>query len=175
MIRYSIILLFVAHLFGQDNGNEFEARSLVGFTNFINLDNTIKPFLNDSSNYGQHQKLSFGFGINNGFPSRIYSYSNTVYYKLNNGLIADANYTLSNVSGSQYTDKYGYQLLNDVNGDFDAGLRYYPFNNSFFNIDARTYNSPNGNGASIDLDFMGLTIKRFIKKGYIDDSFSIIR
>ena len=25
--------------------------------------------------------------------------------------------------GSQYEDKYGYELLNDINGDFDAGVR----------------------------------------------------
>ena len=173
MIRCLISLFFAAHLLGQDDGNEFEARNLIGFTNFIDLGNTVKPFLNDSSNQGQHQKLSFGFGINNGFPSRIYSYSNTVYYKLNNDLIADANYKLSNLRGSQYTEKYGYQILNDINGEFDAGVRYYPFKNSFFNIDTRTYNTPGGNGTSVDLDFMGLTLKRLFKKGNIDDNFSV--
>ena len=141
--------------------------------NFINIGNTVKPFLNDSTNYGQHQRMSMGLGINNGIPSRIYSYSNTVYYKLNNRLIADANYTLSNVRGSQYTQKYGYQLLNDINGEFDAGVRYYPLKNSFFNIDTRTYNSPGGNGTSVDLDFMGLTLKRLFKKGNIDNDFSV--
>lgn len=114
-----------------------------------------------------------GLGIRNGVPSRIYSYSNTVYYKLNDRLIADANYKLSNMRGSQYTEKYGYQILNDINGEFDAGVRYYPFKNSFFNIDTRTYNSPGGNGTSVDLDFMGLTLKRLFKKGNVDDNFSV--
>ena len=60
--------------------------------------------------------------------------------------------------------------MNDINGDFDAGVRYYPFKNSFFNIDARNYHSPNGTGSSLDLDFMGITIKRLFKKGYTNDN-----
>ena len=96
------------------------------------------------------------------------------YSQINNNLIADANFSLSNFIGSQYEEKYGYQLLNDISGDFDVGVRYYPFKNSFLNIDVRNYNSPSGNGSSLDLDFMGITIKRLIKKGYIDNNFSII-
>ena len=105
-----------------------------------------------------------------GFPINIYSYNNTTYYKIKNNLIADANFTFSNFKGSQYEYKYGYKLLNDINGDFDAGVRYYPFKNSFFNIDARNYHSPNGTGSSLDLDFMGITIKRFFKKGNVNDN-----
>ena len=169
-----VLLVGVCFLFGQDNISQHGNKSLIGLTNFIDQGNSISPFLNDSSNFGHHQNLSFRFGINMGIPSSIYSYNNTLYYKINNSLIADANFTLSNFIGSQYEEKYGYQLLNDINGDFDVGVRYYPFKNSFFNIDARNYNSPNGNGSSLDLDFMGITIKRLIKKGYIDNNFSII-
>ena len=170
-----IVLLFgVCFLFGQDNISQHGNKSLIGLTNFIDQENSIRPFLNDSSNFGHHQNLSFRYGINMGIPSSIYSYNNTLYYKINNSLIADANFTLSNFIGSQYEEKYGYQLLNDISGDFDVGVRYYPFKNSLLNIDARNYNSPNGNGSSLDLDFMGITIKRLIKKGYINDNFSII-
>lgn len=38
------------------------------------------------------------------------------------------------------------------------------------NIDARNYHSPNGTGSSLDLDFMGITIKRLFKKGYTNDN-----
>ena len=173
-MRNVFVIVLISCLFGQDNENEIEKDMIsIGLSNFINLGNTVKPFLNDSSNYGQHQRISMGLGIKYGGPSRIYSYSNTVYYKLNDRLIADANYKLSNMRGSQYTEKYGYQILNDINGEFDAGVRYYPFKNSFFNIDTRTYNSPGGNGTSVDLDFMGLTLKRLFKKGNIDDNFSV--
>ena len=169
MIRNVLAVLLCSYLFSQDSESEFYVDSSpFGIASFIDFGNTVKPFLNDSSNYGQHQRFSFGFGINNGIPLRISSYSNTVYYKLNDRIIADANYKLSNVKGSQYTEKYGYQLLNDINGEFDAGVRYYPFKNSFFNIDTRTYNSPGGNGTSVDLDFMGLTLKRLYKNGNID-------
>ena len=173
-MRNVFVIVLISCLFGQDNENEIEKdMNSIGLGNFINLGNTVKPFLNDSSNYGQHQRISMGFGIIKGVPLRVHSYSNTVYYKINDRMIADANYTLSNVRGSQYTEKYGYQLLNDINGAFDAGVRYYPFRNSFFNIDTRTYNSPGGNGTSVDLDFMGLTLKRLFKKGNIDDNFSV--
>ena len=47
---------------------------------------------------------------------------------------------------------------------------YYPLKNSLFNIDARNYHSPNGTGSSLDLDFMGITIKRFFKKGNVNDN-----
>ena len=176
MKKYLIVVLLVGFyfLFGQYNISQHGNKSLIGLTNLIGKGNSIRPFLNDSSNFGHHQNLSLRFAINMGIPSSIYSYNNTLYYKINNSLIADANFTLSNFIGSKYEEKYGYQLLNDINGDFDAGVRYYPFKNSFFNIDARNYHSPNGNGSSLDLDFMGITIKRLIKKGYIDDNFRII-
>jgi len=38
------------------------------------------------------------------------------------------------------------------------------------NIDARNYHSPNGTGSILVLDFMGITIKRLFKKGYINDN-----
>ena len=72
-----------------------------------------------------------------------------------------------------FINKFYRFILNDINCEFDAGVRYYPFKNSFFNIDTRTYNSPGGNGTSVDLDFMGLTLKRLFKKGNIDDNFSV--
>ena len=176
MKKYLLIVLLFGtfFLFGQDNISQYGNKGLIGLTNFIDQGIYMRPFLNDSSNFGHHQNLSFGFGNNMGISSSIYSYNNILYYKINNHLIADANFTLSNFIGSQYEDKYGYQLLNEISGDFDVGVRYYPFKNSFLNIDVRNYNSPSGNGSSLDLDFMGITLKRLIKKGYIDDNFSII-
>ena len=176
MKKYLFVALLVGDcfLFGQDNISQYGNNSLVGLTNFVYQGNSIRPLLNDSSNFGHHQNLSFGVSLNTGIPSTIYNYNNTIYYKINNNLIADANFTLSNFIGSQYEEKYGYQLLNDISGDFDVGVRYYPLKNSFLNIDVRNYNSPFGNGSSLDLDFMGITIKRLIKKGYIDNDFSII-
>ena len=176
MKKYLFIVLLVGFyfLFGQDNISQQGNKSLIRLTNFIDQGNSISPFLNDSSNFGHYQNLSFRFVINMGIPSSIYSYNNTLYYKINNSLIADANFTLSNFIGSQYEDKYGYQLLKNISGDFDAGVRYYPLKNSYFNIDIRNYNSLHGDGYSLDLDFMGITIKRLLKNGYIDDSFSIL-
>ena len=171
MQKYLLIILSagVCFSFSQNNFKQPSTKSLIGYTNFIELGNSIRPFLNDSSKFGQHQSFSLGFNVARGFPTNIYSYSNTTYYKIKNNLIADANFTFSNFKGSQYEDKYGYKLLNDINGDFDAGVRYYPFKNSFFNIDARNYHSTNGTGSSLDLDFMGITVKRLFKKGYIND------
>ena len=171
MQKYLLIILSagVCFSFSQNNFKQPSTKSLIGYTNFIELGNSIRPFLNDSSKFGQHQSFSLGFNVARGFPTNIYSYSNTTYYKIKNNLIADANFTFSNFKGSQYEDKYGYKLLNDINGEFDAGVRYYPFKNSFFNIDARNYHSTNGTGSSLDLDFMGITVKRLFKKGYIND------
>tara|TARA_Y100001970_G_C14108053_1_gene789297 strand:- start:119 stop:649 length:531 start_codon:yes stop_codon:yes gene_type:complete len=172
--NFLTIILLSNCLFSQNSQSDSGIDNTPsGFFSIVKFANTVKPLLNDSSNYGQQQRISFGVGIHNGLPSRIYSYSNTVYYKFNDRLIADANFGLSNVVGSRYTEKYGYQLLNDINGEFDAGLRYYPLKNSFFNIDTRTYNSPNGNGATVDIDFMGLTLKRLYKTGYINNNFSV--
>ena len=170
MIRYITLPILSCVLFCQNDDRIINDKSIIGFTNFINLETAFRPHLNNSSNFGQYQKLSLGVGLNNGFKSNIFTYRNTFYYKLNNNLIADASYSISNIRGSQYSDKYGYELLNEINGNFDAGVRLYPLNNAFFNIDLRNYNSSNGNGSSIDLDFMGFTIKRLFKKGFIDDS-----
>ena len=172
MQKYLLIILSVGGCFSfsQKDFKQPSINSVIGYTNFIELENSIRPFLNDSSKFGQHQSLSLGFNMGRGFPTNIYSYSNTTYYKIKNNLIADANFTFSYFKGSQYEDKYGYKLLNDINGDFDAGVRYYPFKNSFFNIDARNYHSPNGTGSSLDLDFMGITIKRIFKKGYTNNN-----
>mgnify|MGYP001275956952 CR=1 FL=1 len=173
MQKYLLIISFIGicSSFSQNNFRQPISSSVIEYTNFIELENSIRPFLNDSSNFGQHQSFSLGFNVSRGIPANIYTYNNTIYYKINNSLIADANFTLSNFTGSQYEDKYGYKLLNDISGDFDAGVRYYPIKNSFFNIDARNYHSLNGTGSSLDLDFMGITIKRFVKKGYINDNF----
>ena len=172
MQKYLLIILSVGFCFSfsQNNIKHPSIKSVIGYADFIDLGNSIRPFLNDSSKFGQHQSFSLGFNVARGFPTNIYSYSNTTYYKIKNNLIADANFTFSNFKGSQYEDKYGYKLLNDINGEFDAGVRYYPFKNSFFNIDARNYHSPNGTGSSLDLDFMGITIKRLFKKGNVNDN-----
>ena len=173
MKKYLLIILSigVCFSFSQNNFKQPSTKSVIGYTNFIDLGNSIKPFFNDSSNFGQHQSLSLAFNVSRGLPVTIYTYNNTIYYRIKNNLIADANFTFSNLKGSQYEDKYGYKLLNDISGNFDAGVRYYPIKNSFFNIDARNYRSPNGIGSSLDLDFMGITIKRLFKKGYITDNF----
>ena len=165
-----ILSVGVCFLFSQNNFKQPSTKSVIGITNFIGLGNSIRPFSNDSSKFGQHQSFSLGFNVGRGFPTNVYSYNNTTYYKIKDNLIADANFTFSYFKGSQYEDKYGYKLLNDINGDFDAGVRYYPFKNSLFNIDARNYHSSNGTGSSLDLDFMGITIKRLFKKGYINDN-----
>ena len=172
MKKNLFIILFIGiyFSFSQNNFKQPSTNSAIGYTNFIELGNSIRPFLNDSSKFGQHQSFSLGFNVSRGFPTNIYSYNNTIYYKIKNNIIADANFTFSNFRGSQYEDKYGYKLLNDISGDFDAGVRYYPIKNSFFNIDARNYHSSNGTGSSLDLDFMGITIKRLFKKGYINDN-----
>ena len=173
MQKYLLIILSVGvcFSFSQNNFKQHSIKRVIGYTNFIDLGNSIRPFLNDSSNFGQHQSFSLAFNVNGGLPASIYTYNNTFYYKIQNNLIADANFTFSNFKGSQYEDKYVYKLLNDISGDFDAGVRYYPIKNSFFNIDARNYHSLNGTGSSLDLDFMGITIKRIFKKGYITDNF----
>ena len=165
-----ILSIGVCSLFSQNNLKQPSIKSVIGFTNFIELKNSIIPSLNDSSKFGQHQSFSLGFNMGRGFLKNIYSFNNTTFYKIKNNLIADANFTFSNFKGSQYEYKYGYELLNDINGDFNAGVRYYPFKNSFFNIDARNYHSPSGTGSSLDLDFMGITIKRFFKKGNVNDN-----
>ena len=172
MQKYLLIILFtgICFSFSQNNFKQPSTKSVIGITNFIELGNSIRPFSNDSSKFGQHQSFSLGFNVGRGFPTNVYSYNNTTYYKIKDNLIADANFTFSYFKGSQYEDKYGYKLLNDINGDFDAGVRYYPFKNSFFNIDARNYHSPNGTGSSLDLDFMGITIKRLFKKGNVNDN-----
>ena len=175
-MRISIIVLMLfrnSFLFSQHNINQPSFMEQTRLTNFFSVENSIKPFLNDSSKFGHHQSFSVGFNIGRGSPSKIYTYNNTIYYKMNNRLIADANLSFSNFIGSHYEDKYGYKLLNDISGDFDAGIRFYPIKNSFFNIDLRNYNSSEGPGSSLDLDFMGITIKRFVKKGYIKDNQSI--
>ena len=176
MKQYLPIILFIGVCFlsAQDKISQQGNKRLVRLSNFMDQENLIRPFLNDSSNFGQHQNLSFGFSMSSGLLSSVYSFDNTIYYKINSSLIADANFTLSNFIGSQYEDKYGYQLLKNISGDFDAGVRYYPLKNSYFNIDIRNYNSLHGDGYSLDLDFMGITIKRLLKNGYIDDSFSIL-
>ena len=166
-----ILSIGVCFLFSQNNFKQPSTKSVIGITNFIGLGNSIRPFSNDSSKFGQHQSFSLGFNVGRGSPTNVYSYNNTTYYKIKDNLIADANFTFSYFKGSQYEDKYGYKLLNDINGDFDAGVRYYPFKNSFFNIDARNYHSSNGTtGSSLDLDFMGITIKRLFKKGNVNDN-----
>ena len=172
MQKYLLIILAVGvcFSFSQNDFKQPSTKSVVGYSNFIELGNSIRPFLNDSSKFSHHQSLSLEFNVGRGFPTNIYSYSSTTYYKIKNNLIADANFTFSNFKGSKYEYKYGYKLLNNINGDFDAGVRYYPFKNLFFNIDARNYHSPNGTGSSLDLDFMGITIKRLFKKGYINDN-----
>ena len=172
MQKYLLIILSVGgcFLFSQNNFKQPSAKSVIGYTNFLELGNSIRPFLNDSSKFGQHQSFSLGFNVGRGSLTNVYSYNNTTYYKIKDNLIADANFTFSYFKGSQYEHKYGYKLLNDINGDFDAGVRYYPFKNSFFNIDARNYHSPNGTGHSVDLDFMGITIKRLFKKGYTNNN-----
>ena len=172
MQKYLLIILSVGGClsFGQKDFKQPSTKSVIGYTNFIELENSIRPFLNDSSKFGQHQSLSLGFNMGRGSLTNVYSYNNTTYYKIKDNLIADANFTFSYFKGSQYEDKYGYKLLNDINGDFDAGVRYYPFKNSLFNIDARNYHSPNGTGHSVDLDFMGITIKRLFKKGYTNNN-----
>ena len=173
MKKYLSIILSVGvcFSFSQNNLKQPSTERVIAYTNFIDLGSSIRPFLNDSSNFGQHQSFSLAFNVSRGLPATIYTYNNTIYYKIKNNIIADANFTFSNFRGSQYEDKYGYKLLNDISGDFDAGVRYYPIKNSFFNIDARNYHSPNGTGSSLDLDFMGITIKRLLKKGYITDNF----
>ena len=173
MQKYLLIILSIGVClsYSQNNFKQPITKRAISYTNFINLGNTTRPFLNDSSNFGQHQSFSLTFNVYSGFPATIYTFNNTFYYKIQNNLIADANFTFSNFKGSQYEDKYGYKLLNDISGDFNAGVRYYPIKNSFFNIDARNYHSSNGTGHSLDLDFMGITIKRLFKKGYITDNF----
>ena len=165
-----ILSIGVCFLYSQNNLKQPSTKSVIGFTNFIELGNSIRPFSNDSSKFGQRQSFSLGFNMGRGFPTNVYSYNNTTYYKIKDNLIADANFTFSYFKGSQYEDKYGYELMNDINGDFNAGVRYYPFKNSFFNIDARNYHSSNGTGSSLDLDFMGITIKRLFKKGNVNDN-----
>ena len=166
----TILSIGACFLFSQNNFKQPNTKSVIGFTNFIELGNSIRPFSNDSSKFGQSQSFSLGFNVGRGFPTNVYSYNNTTYYKIKDNLIADANFTFSYFKGSQYEDKYGYELMNDINGDFNAGVRYYPFKNSFFNIDARNYHSSNGTGSSLDLDFMGITIKRLFKKGNVNDN-----
>ena len=119
---FFVLLVGFCFLFAQNNISQHGNKSLIGLTNFIDQGNSIRPFLNDSSNFGHHQNLSFRFGINMGIPSSIYSYNNTLYYKINNSLIADANFTLSNFIGSQYEEKYGYQLLasSDLNDSYSG-------------------------------------------------------
>lgn len=172
MQKYLLIILSVGVClsFSQNNLKQPNTKRVIGYTNFIYIGNSIRPFLNDSSNFGQDQNFSLAFNLSRGLPATIYTYNNTIYYKIKNNIIADANFTFSNFKGSQYEDKYGNRLLKDISGDFDAGVRYYPIKNSFFNIDVRNYHSPNGTGSSLDLDFMGITVKRLLKKGYVNDN-----
>ena len=107
MQKYLLIILSagLCFSFSQNNFSQPSTKGVVGYTNFIDPGNSIRPFLNDSSKFGQHQSFSLGFNVGRGFPTNVYSYNNTTYYKIKDNLIADANFTFSYFKGLQYEDK----------------------------------------------------------------------
>ena len=160
MVRYLIIFICISLGSSQPNENldiipqitpSSFARSYKSFRNPNGLERT--------------QCFSISMGFHQGSPIRVASYNNGLHYKIRANLIADANFSIFNERGSLYSDIYGTELINEINSSLDAGLRYYPFNNGLFNIDVRSYHSGSSHGQSIDLDFLGITLKRFYQKG----------
>ena len=99
------------------------------------------------------------------------NYSHSQYFKLNKGLLIDSNY--SNFMYNRnffYAEKYGKNLIDEINGPYDAGLRYFPLGNGIFNIDARNHINSRGisEGHSLGIGLLGWTIYNFYTKGSID-------
>ena len=93
------------------------------------------------------------------------------YFKIRDGLVIHSNYEKFMYSNnSKYSDIYGKELINRVNGPYNSGLRYFPLGNSFLNIDARTYNDVNGisEGQSLGIGIWGMTIFKFYKNGNVN-------
>ena len=118
-------------------------------------------------NYEDSQ-LKYGkyMGYNN-LPHQNYNQ----YFKIGDGLVIHSNYEKFMYSNnSRYSDIYGKDLINRLNGPYNSGLRYFPLGNSFLNIDARTYNDVDGvsEGQSLGLGIWGMTIYKFYKNGKVN-------
>ena len=69
MQKYLLIILStgVCFLFSQNNFKQPSTKSVISYTNFMSLGNTTRPFLNDSSNFAQHQSFSLAFNVGEAF------------------------------------------------------------------------------------------------------------
>jgi len=111
-------------------------------------------------------KIGKYLGYNN-LPHQHYNQ----YFKIGDGLVIHSNFEKFMYSNnSKYSDIYGKDLINRVNGPYNSGLRYFPLGNNFLNIDARTYNDVNGisEGQSLGIGIWGMTIFKFYKNGKVN-------
>lgn len=115
---------------------------------------------------GDYEESQLKYGKYLGYNNLSHQHYNQ-YFKIGDGLVIHSNYEKFVYNNSKYSDIYGKELINIVNGPYNSGIRYFPLGNSILNIDARTYNDVNGisEGQSLGLGIWGVTIYKFYKNG----------